>query len=477
MMNNLKIGAFGIVATALLFTGCVKEFLDVKPYKQASEAEFFESYTRPQELVNASYRSLLDGDDYFLSGLVQQVNEIWSDNSVVDPSNGNYIYFSHKLGDIFNDNFNGKVMGTMGKICRDANAAVYGIEKYGATYGDKLPAASQKKIVAEAKFLRSIAHFETVRLFAQPYGYSADNSHPGIGIRNDFKVDIISRSSVAQVYAFLEKDLQEAIVDLPAIAIAGYADKNCAKALLAKVYFQENEYQKAYELVNNVLNTSGITADSVASRFSKANVNTGGLFLLSPKLNSADLLRGYPLQSVYAPGAGNTAPALAIDADVRNLISNPADTRLKKWFKQAGSSYLLTKFPATDEFYINYIHWAELKLMRAECAAELSNNTQAMQDLNDVRARAFASTLNLSDPLSIIRAIRNERRVEMVGEGNRMQDLKRIGAASRRGLTKAVVTVTVRNAPWDCPGMVLQIPSAELAASINYPPNPEGSCN
>ena len=74
-MNKLKIGAFGIVASSLLLTGCVKEFLDVKPFKQATEAEFFQNYTRPQELVNASYRSLLDGDGY-LSGLTQQVTEI-----------------------------------------------------------------------------------------------------------------------------------------------------------------------------------------------------------------------------------------------------------------------------------------------------------------------------------------------------------------------------------------------------------------
>ncbi len=475
-MNKLKIGVFGTLVAATLFSSCQKDFLDVKPYKQAFEADFFENPARPQELVNASYRSLLDGDG-FLSGLTQQVNEIWSDNSVVDANNGNYRFYQHKLGDIFNDPFNGKIMGSMGKVCRDANAAIYGIGKYGASYGDKLPADKQKQIVAEAKFLRSLAHFETVRVFAQPYGYSADNTHLGIGIRNDFEKDVISRASVSEVYAFIEKDLQEAIADLPATAKISYATKNIAKGLLAKVYFQENKYQQAYDLCNDVLNSSGITLDSVAARFGKTTVNSGGLYLLSPQLNSTEVLRNYGLQGIYVPGPGNTAPAIAIDAEVRQLMSNSADTRLVKWFKQAGSDYQLTKFPLVDEFNINYIHWAELKLMRAECAAELSNTAQAAQDLNDVRARAGISVINTTDLAILIRAIRNERRVEMVGEGNRIQDLKRIGAASRRGLTKASETVKVRNAPWDCPGMVLQIPSAEMAASPNYPPNPAGSCN
>ena len=90
-MNKLKIGIFGTLLASLAFTSCQKDFLDVKPANQASEAEFFASPDRPQELINASYRSLLDGDG-FLSGLTQQVNEIWSDNAVVEPSNGNNRY-------------------------------------------------------------------------------------------------------------------------------------------------------------------------------------------------------------------------------------------------------------------------------------------------------------------------------------------------------------------------------------------------
>ncbi len=469
-MNKLKIGIFGTILTAALFTSCQKDFLDVKPFKQSSEQEFLENPNRAQELVNASYRSLLDGDG-FISGLTQQVNEIWSDNSVVDPSNGNYRYYNHKLGDIFNDNFNAKVMGSFGKICRDANAAVYGLGKYGASYGSALPAEKQKEIIAKAKFVRALAHFETVRLFAQPYGYSADNSHLGIAIRTNFAIDEAKRSTVGEVYAAIEKDLQDAIADLPV------SSKDIAKALLAKVYFQENKYQQAYDLVDGVLNSSGITADTVQNRFSQNSANTGALYLLSPQTNSSEYLANFSLQTAYVAGAGGAPPAIAIDADVVSLLSNPADVRKIKWFKQAGANYQLTKFPAAGYFSVNYIHWAELKLMRAECAAELNNTTQALADLNDVRSRAKIGTILSATQAALIRAIRSERRVEMVGEGNRMQDLKRIGAASRRGLTQATETVVVRNAPWDCPGMVLQIPSAEIASSPNYPPNPAGSCN
>ena len=300
-MNKLKIGILSTIFAALAFTSCQKDFLEVKPFNQSSEEELFQNPERAQQLVNASYRSLLDAD--FLSGMTQQVNELWSDNVTVAANNGNYRYYNHQLGDIFNDAFNGSIMGGMGRICRDANAAIYGLNKYGATYGDKLPADKQKKIIAEAKFLRSLAHFETVRLFAQPYGFTADNSHYGISIRNDFSVEVVGRSTVAEVYAFLEKDLQEAIADLPATpATWGYASKNIAKGLLAKVYFQENKYQQAYDLANDLLTSSGIDADTVQNRFSKLIVNTGSLYLLTPQLNSNSALGNYRFQTIYAPG-------------------------------------------------------------------------------------------------------------------------------------------------------------------------------
>ena len=39
-------------------------------------------------------------------------------------------------------------------------------------------------------FLCVFVHFEMVRLFAQPYGYTLDNSHLGIPYRDEWSVDL-----------------------------------------------------------------------------------------------------------------------------------------------------------------------------------------------------------------------------------------------------------------------------------------------
>ena len=46
-----------------------------------------------------------------------------------------------------------------------------------------LSAEQKARTTAEAKFLRAIGHFELVRMFANPYGFTGDNSHDGIPLR------------------------------------------------------------------------------------------------------------------------------------------------------------------------------------------------------------------------------------------------------------------------------------------------------
>jgi hypothetical protein len=54
-------------------------------------------------------------------------------------------------------------------------------------------------------------------------------------------------------------------------------------------------------------------------------------------------------------------------------------------------------------------------------------------------------------------------------EGDRVTQLKRIGAFH-------LTSSTIRNAPWNCPGMVLQFPSS--AGTVQgFIFNPEGGCN
>ena len=112
-----------------------------------------------------------------------------------------------------------------------------------------------------------------------------------------------------------------------------------------------------------------------------------------------------------------------------------------------------------------------MKLIRAEAAAELGNTTTAFQDINDIRTRAGLGEVPAGTTTSdLITIIRNERRLELVGEGNRLHELKRQAVRNRPDLKIRGI------APWDCNGMVCQIPDNELRGNPDMEPNPTGGC-
>lgn len=89
------------------------------------------------------------------------------------------------------------------------------------------------------------------------------------------------------------------------------------------------------------------------------------------------------------------------------------------------------------------IRLAELYLNLAECYAALGKNEEAIATLNPIRERAGIPALTIDD-LSIMNAmdwVRNERFIELYGEGHRYYDVRRwmiapevMGAGVRKGL-------------------------------------------
>jgi starch-binding outer membrane protein, SusD/RagB family len=67
------------------------------------------------------------------------------------------------------------------------------------------------------------------------------------------------------------------------------------------------------------------------------------------------------------------------------------------------------------------IRLAEIKLNKAEAAIELGKTGDALQEVNDIRARAGIAPLTSID----LEKVRNERRVELAFEGFRFFDLRR----------------------------------------------------
>jgi hypothetical protein len=327
---------------------------------------------------------------------------------------------------------------------------------------------------AEARFIRAFCHFNVVKIWAQPFGSTPSNSHLGIILRREASNEPLARSTVGESYAFIIEDLEFAYANLPETN-GNYASKNAAAGLLAMVYFQMNNFVQAEQYASLVINSGMYTMSDTLDRFpATPEVNPETVFGIVSSNPGADHVDQRTDNFIGNYNAGGALPPNLMFANELYQFTNlnSADDRLG-WMQSSGGKYKNRRFENKVFFNIPIIYLTELKLIRAECLGEMGGDlTVAINDINDVRDRAFGVGLNdlssSSTAAEVIAAARREYRIETMGEGKWINQLKRMGAKGEN--------IYVRNAPWNCPGMALQFPNSEFTSAL-FVGNPEGGCN
>lgn len=451
----------------ILVSASCEKFLDVKPDGSLTTEEAIQNADSLQKFLNGAYSSLAD----FTNGNVQTFNELLSDNLSRPNVNLDYreIYTFNTLF------FNGTIGGTYGNMYRAAMRANFVVDNF--DLASDLTESDRLRMEAEARFIRALAHFEIVRLFAQPWGYTPDNSHPGIIIRRTVDFEIAPRNTVREVYEdLIIPDLIFARDNLPQVN-GNYATSDAARALLARVYFQQDRRADAAAEVAPVIDAFPFdTSAAGLDRFvfgDTSSVQSEFIFrIVSTTVNGTVDNRGGTFVGNYRSD-NNPNPELRTSKQFLNLYSvNTTDRRLA--FFQVKNDGAPNEFVAINKFNrdflsVPYLHTTSMKLMYAECIAG-TDPSLAIQHLDDIRKRAlgsgFVPTNPGLSPQEIRDAIEYERRIELFAEGERIQYIKLRGA---RGEQREV-----RNAPWDCDGMILQFPISEQTDEFDL--NPTGGC-
>lgn len=454
-----------LAGLVLIFNQGCEKILDIERAGALPKDSVFNSQSNVRALLNSVYTVM--GSDKWTSGRVQKFNELQGDH-----------YYGKELGGTSSEIFlfnPGRFNSDVGSFYNEAYIAIQRCNQI----LENLNSLGDYRDNAEgqAKFVRAFAHFDLVKLFAQPYGFTADNSHAGVPLRVSSSVSVLDRASVKQVYDQIILDLKDAETKLPSTN-GNYPTKWAAKALLARVYFQMNSFQNAYTYANDVItngknvNGANLSMDAnVSSRFSKIGSNEAIFTIANETGNNAARSNAY--RGTFLSINGN--PEMRLTNEFYTKMTNNAnDTRKNAWYAAGSSSdfKLIKKFDEQD-FIINLLHLTEMRLIRAESAAELNANLSvAIGDLNAITNRAYGNAnvvLAANASAATIKSLaRAEREKEMVGEGDRVQQLKRMGAKGE--------SITIRGAAWNCPGSILQFPSSEVDNSPGMKYNPEGGC-
>lgn len=313
----------------------------------------------------------------------------------------------------------------------------------------------------EVRFLRALSYHELIINFSKPFTDNNGNN-PGVPYRDTptntvsaiEQARTVDRGTVANIYTKILEDLNFAEQNLPATGSKVRATKGAAIALKQRVHLHKADWAAAKAEGDKLISgtttfTSPIgayTLQATPEAASPGRTNTTSESIFSIE-NSADdnATTNGSLGSIFGSPNSATQPApdqpgisgrglLAVSPNLYNATFWPCNDRRRTGLLQLARDgrYYLFKYKdaATYTDYAPIIRYAEVILNQAEAEARLNNTTQGLALLNVIRNRAvpegpgrytaFASSVELT------RAILNERRIELLGEGFRWDDIHRL---------------------------------------------------
>lgn len=356
--------------------------------------------------------------------------------------------------------------------------------------------ATIDQYAAEAKVLRALAHFDLVRIYGKPY---TEDQGASLGVplvtgvlESNAKP---ARSTVAEVYTQVVKDLTEAISSnaLATETEPGYVSVWGAKAILSRVYLNMGDYANALSVAEDIIKNSGAALWTRDQYFKAWDASTPNESEFLFRLNVAGSTDNNDLN-----GIGNLqqregykemvatkkfVDMLSADPnDVRNELFLPAKAEkevavygtnkvfLNKLRGQGGNLRNVTIVPI--------IRLSEVYLTAAECAFRNNDKTKAVEYLNDLVKNRTTTEASLATVDNItLERILIERRKELIGEGQRYFDALRNNETITRYTSEAdkgwhkTLSKEAQSFDRDYFKAIAAIPQAEINANPNIKQN------
>ena len=495
----------GCAILAASLSSCVNDWLDVAP-SDGTDADA--ALTSSSDLAAARtgmYKalkgnsSLVDyyGQQFFVYGDVHagddyQYNNLGGSNRASFYYDMNYQTASEFTSSTSSSNVAWKspynVIGRANRIIAAAE---------GGALSDAAEAkATIDQYAAEAKVLRALAHFDLVRIYGKPY---TEDQGASLGVplvtgvlESNAKP---ARSTVAEVYTQVVKDLTEAISSnaLATETEPGYVSVWGAKAILSRVYLNMGDYANALSVAEDIIKNSGAALWTRDQYFKAWDASTPNESEFLFRLNVAGSTDNNDLN-----GIGNLqqrdgykemvatkkfVDMLSADPnDVRNELFLPAKAEkevavygtnkvfLNKLRGQGGNLRNVTIVPI--------IRLSEVYLTAAECAFRNNDKTKAVEYLNDLVKNRTTTEASLATVDNItLERILIERRKELIGEGQRYFDALRNNETITRYTSEAdkgwhkTLSKEAQSFDRDYFKAIAAIPQAEINANPNIKQN------
>lgn len=492
-----KVMGCAILAASL--SSCVNDWLDVAP-SDGIDADAALTSSSDLAAVRTGMYAALKGNSNLVDYYGQQFF-VYGDVHAGDDYQYNNIGGSNRASFYYDMNYQTASEFTSSSVTWKSPYIVIGRANriIAAAESGALSDAAEATIdqyTAEAKVLRALAHFDLVRIYGKPY---TEDQGASLGVplvtgvlESNAKP---ARSTVAEVYTQVVKDLTEAISSnaLATETEPGYVSVWGAKAILSRVYLNMGDYANALSVAEDIIKNSGAALWTRDQYFKAWDASTPNESEFLFRLNVAGSTDNNDLN-----GIGNLQQRdgykemVATKKFVDMLTSDPKDVR-NDMFLPAKAEKEVAVY-GTNKVFLNklrgqggnlrnvtivpIIRLSEVYLTAAECAFRNNDKTKAVEYLNDLVKNRTTTVASLAtvDNITLDRIL-IERRKELIGEGQRYFDALRNNETITRYTSEAdkgwhkTLSKEAQSFNRDYFKAIAAIPQAEINANPNIKQN------
>lgn len=473
-MKKIKYLALALLmGGGVLITGCKDDFLNNVPASSVSDGfmrEHPESMRGIVEGIHSMFYSYNLGGQSYKRGLpsLNSLIDILGDDHIMTLGASSFTneYFWYR---------NSSEKGTFVFAIWDYMYTLIQHCNYAIDIANSATTASEAEkasTLGEAYTIRAFCYHYLVQCFGPRYVKGEPNDSLGVIIRKQVAYDPMPRSTVAQVYEFIEEDLAKGLdylskaPDLKRKNVISYAT---ALGIASRIALTKQEYDRAEKYAKMAIeNTSArlSSGEQLLSGFNDWN-DPEWMWAYHPAEEQDYYYAGYFSRMAYNTNLSHYRAVYAVNRDIYDPMG-PKDVRRKWWIcmdlgDEIPADANLTRFFSANaiEFTGHPVKWkvkdpessrGDLCIMRlaemyynlAEAQARQGKYTEAQTTLNTVmktRDPEYNTTLTGNE---LTEEIMRNKRVDFWQEGLRFFDMKRLGIVPDRGASKNIREIVPR---------------------------------
>jgi len=437
--------------------GCT-DYLDENPDNRI-EANTLD---KASELLVAAYPK---ADYLFTDGMTGDVEYIVTNTQIARMTD---IFLWEELDEYDDQGSPGFYWNKAYEAIAQANAALEAIDKI-----ESYDFGFKDAIKGEALLCRAYAHFMLVTLFANNYNETTAASDLGIPYVVESEKVLLkdyTRSTVLEVYNFIEKDLLNGMSLMSDDYYSGskrfHFTTNAANAFACRFYLYKGNYTESIKYANLLLGENAInlafikdlneygnqSGSSAKKDFYSSNIDASNILIVE-KLSGIGLRHSYGYRTGTKQWSALFASKLWKGSDLRDQFmgyygDGARNTIYAAKFKEEFYKESLTATSGYPFYVQPVLRGEELLFNRIESNIHLGNTTAAMDDLNAFAAFRYSSPNNFTiaevqkyyttvdgegndvvpdEQEALLKLMLDEKRKEFLQEGMRWLDIKRNG--------------------------------------------------